>query len=502
MLGRRFALIVVLCLAFVGSISEPSVAAPYSSHAQIYACCTDATAMDSLFREAKESGAAYIRVDFELHGIAPDPNDPELRFWEGPDRIAALSRRYQLPVLAVLLGVSHGETTCPDAPLADQPLCPPKDPARWGRLAGEVAARYAGTVDRFEIWNEPDGAWAFRGTPADYAWMLANAYDSIKARAPAATVVLAGTRDPEAEGNAWLDRVFSTPGAQASKKFDIGSIHLRGPLDAMLAALSARRALWVKWGRQVPTWVTEHGYSADPAYQAGSPPPLGEAVQAANLASSLPALGLAGADQIFVTLRDLGAREFASEGILGGQGSPGDPFRRKPAWQAVLDATRAWPMVLALASRPQPVAFERGFLVSSTKARQTSRIRAASAGRGKRARILAWSRRPLTRFRIDVSGRFAGRGCTGQVQFTYRLSHVRRTVRAAPIDRGCRYRAPVELRLPTTVKLPARLQIDQQFLGNETTRPGRSETLSLRLEPLEQKEKPRRRVVSRPRPAP
>lgn len=498
MLGGRFALTVVLCLACVGACAGPAAAAPYSSHSQIYACCTDAAAMDAMFREAKESGAAYMRVEFEMHGIAPDSNDPQLRFWEGPDRIAELSRRYQLPVLAALLGVSHDQTTCPGAPLADQTVCAPQDPARWGRLAGEVAARYAGTIDRFEIWNEPDGAWAFRGSPEDYAWMLADAYDSIKQQAPAATVVLAGTRDSDAVGNAWLDRVFSTPGAQASTKFDIGSIHLRGPLDGMLADLRARRALWVKWGRVVPTWVTEHGYPSDPAYQAGSAPPLGEAAQAANLARSLPALGLAGADQVFVTLRDLGPREFASEGIVAGQGTAGDPFRRKLAWQTVLDATRAWPMVLALASRPPPVAFQPGFLVSSTKARTASPLRAASARGGKRPRILAWSKRPLTRFRIEVSGRFAGRGCTGRVQFTYRLPRARRTVRAAPIDRGCRYRATLDLRVPTTVKLPARLGIDQQFLGNETTRPGRARSLSLRLKLLKEK-KPRRRAVSRPR---
>lgn len=474
-------------LAFVGGAwAAPAQAAPYSSHSQIYACCTDSAAKDAMFREAKASGAAYIRVDLEMHGIAPDPENPGLRYWKGPDDVAQLSQQYQLPVVGVLLGVSHGETSCPGAPPSDQALCPPKDPDRWGRLAGEVAARYAGLINHFEIWNEPDGPWAFRGQPEDYAWMLSRSYDAIKARAPGAGVVIGGTMYPDARGNAWLERVFTTPGADAAAKFDIGNIHLRGAPEVMLADLRARQALWARWGRQVRTWVTEHGFPSDPAFQPGAPAPLGEPAQAAYLARSLPTLGLAGADQIFITLRDGGGAEFASEGILGGQGPPGASFRRKLAWQTVLDATRAWPYVLALASRPPAIAFQSRFLVSTTKARQASRVRAAATSapgrRGKR-RVLAWTKRPLTRFRVELRGRFAGRGCAGRVQLTYRLPRARRTIRLAAIDRRCHYRVNLDLRVPTSVRLPARLRIDQRFLGSATTKSGRSKTLAVKLTP-------------------
>ena len=64
-----------------------------------------------MFREAKDSGAAYIRVDFELETMFTrgQPTD-----WSGPDEVAALSRRFDLPVLAVLVGVPRENTDCRD----------------------------------------------------------------------------------------------------------------------------------------------------------------------------------------------------------------------------------------------------------------------------------------------------------------------------------------------------------------------------------------------------
>ena len=47
--------------------------------------------------------------------------------------------------------------------------------------AGAIAAHTRGTINYFEILNEPDGAWAFLGTPQQYAAMLRSSYDAIHA---------------------------------------------------------------------------------------------------------------------------------------------------------------------------------------------------------------------------------------------------------------------------------------------------------------------------------
>ena len=42
-------------------------------------------------------------------------------------------------------------------------------PKAYARLLGEIAAHSRGVIDDWEIRNEPDGDWAYRGTAKDYA---------------------------------------------------------------------------------------------------------------------------------------------------------------------------------------------------------------------------------------------------------------------------------------------------------------------------------------------
>lgn len=42
----------------------------------------------------------------------------------------------------------------------------------WGRDAGMIAAHTRVIIDHFEIINEPDGRWAFLGSPQQYARVL------------------------------------------------------------------------------------------------------------------------------------------------------------------------------------------------------------------------------------------------------------------------------------------------------------------------------------------
>lgn len=251
--------------------------------------------------------------------------------WTGVDRLARLSRRHDLPVDAVLLGSPVPAPGCTTGPT----YCPPADPAAWGAQAGAIAARHAGEgLDTFEIWNEPDGP-ALTGTPADYARMLTAAFDGIKARAPSATVVLGGTQRPGEVGTQWLDQAFRTAGTGAAQKFDVGSIHLRGRIATTTGQLRERRALFRRWGRAVPTWVTEHGYAATPQWQGDPAFRGGEREQAAYLERSLPALAAAGSAMTFVTLLDAGPGPYESEGIVQGQGRPGETLSRRPAFTAV-----------------------------------------------------------------------------------------------------------------------------------------------------------------------
>ena len=280
------------------AMATPAHAAPISAHAMVHTCCTPAPMKEQVFSEAKALGSGYIRVDVELSGIftAPDA-EPS---WDGLDEIMELSRRHDLPVLGILLAPPTGA-----------------DPQEFGALAGQVAEHAKGTIDHWEILNEPDADWAWDGTAEEYAQLLSSSYDAIKAAAPDDTVLLGGLARPH--DPSWLERVFATPGADALHKFDVANVHLRGPVDAVVRRYGEFRSWLAAHGFDGPLWVTEHGYAADPAFQVDRAYAGGDAAQAAYLTQTLVGLGEAGAPEVFVTLRDnpeLGP-QYVSEGLVG-----------------------------------------------------------------------------------------------------------------------------------------------------------------------------------------
>ena len=197
MATRLLLLVAAVC---AGATAAPAAAAPISSAAQLFTCCTPEALQARMFSEAEASGAEYVRVDVELHGIfgAADSDPPD---WTHLDRTIALARAHRVKVLGLIRGTPGWLSTCREKPKAS--ICPPRDPARWGELAGEVAAHARGEIDHWEILNEPDARWAFLGSAEDYARMLSAAYGAIKQQAPEAQVVFGGVERP---ARARLDR--------------------------------------------------------------------------------------------------------------------------------------------------------------------------------------------------------------------------------------------------------------------------------------------------------
>jgi hypothetical protein len=320
-----------LLLAVAGlalSMAAPAHAtAPISAHAMVHTCCTPKAEQERIFSEAHDLGADYIRVDVELAGIFGSP-EPD---WGGLDEVIALSKKYGLPVLGILL-------TPRDYTDADE----------FASRSGEIVEHAGTAIDRWEVLNEPDGDWAFAGTAEDYARILSATYDAIKARRPAAKVVLGGLMRPHEPE--WLQRVFDTPGTDALHKFDIANVHLRGPVDAVVRRYGQFRSWLAERGFTGPLWVTEHGYAADPAFQTDPAYRGGDAAQAAYLTQTLVGLGEAGAPQVFVTLHDGGLDgEYATEGLERIDETPGGdyPVTRRESFAAVRRLVDGWDQLMA-----------------------------------------------------------------------------------------------------------------------------------------------------------
>jgi hypothetical protein len=301
--------------------------APISAHAMVHTCCTPAAEQERIFSEAKALGAGYVRVDVELNGIFGGLGT----HWGGLDKVIAMSKKYDLPVLAILL-------TPRDDTDADE----------FASRSGEVVDHAGGAIDYWEVRNEPDGDWAFAGTAEDYARILSATYDAIKMRRPGARVVLGGLMRPHEPE--WLQRVFDTPGADAIHKFDVANVHLRGPVDAVVRRYGEFRSWLAARGFTGPLWVTEHGYAADPAFQSDAAYRGGDAAQAAYLTQTLVGLGEVGAPQVFVTLHDGGLDgEYATEGLERIDETPGGdyPVTRRPSFAALRRLVDGWDQIMA-----------------------------------------------------------------------------------------------------------------------------------------------------------
>ncbi|MEA2363273.1 MAG: polysaccharide biosynthesis protein PslG [Thermoleophilaceae bacterium] len=344
-------LLILIAVVYVGAAASPAAGEPpVSAAAQLFTCCTPEALQERLFAEAEASGAEYVRVDVELHGIFDAAGSRDHPDWSHLDRMVELASRHHVRLLGIIRGTPAWLSDCPKREPPKVTICAPRDPAEWGRLAGEVAAHARGSIDHWEIVNEPDARWAFTGSAEDYARMLRASYDAIKARAPEAQVVFGGVERPRE--HEWIERVLATPGADAVHAFDIAAVHLRlrlrNELRELPEWLTAWRALLARHGFDGPIWVTEHGYPADPAFQwdpayRGTDAASGGAAQAALLRDSIPLLAHAGADQVFVTLRDNLYGEYLSEGLVHiDDAQPGDPAARRPAFDTVRDLALTW----------------------------------------------------------------------------------------------------------------------------------------------------------------
>jgi hypothetical protein len=323
----RVNLLLAVAAAALGMAAPAHADAPVSAHAMVHTCCMPKAEKERVFSEAKALGASYIRVDVEPNGIFSGP----VPHWGALDQVIELSKKYDLPVLAIL--VTPREYTNAD---------------EFGSRSGAIAEHAGDAIDHWEILNEPDGDWAFAGTPEQYARMLSAAHDAIKAHQPGATVLLGGLQRPHEPG--WLERVFATPGADAIHKFDVANVHLRGPVDAVVRRYGVFKSWLADRGFAGPLWVTEHGYSADPAFQSDPAYRDGEAAQGAYLTQTLLGLGEVGAPQVFVTLHDGGLDgEYATEGLERIDTTPGGDYAvaRRPAFAAVRRLVDEWDQLLA-----------------------------------------------------------------------------------------------------------------------------------------------------------
>jgi hypothetical protein len=356
-LAASLAIVPAALAAF--SFVDSASARPVQSHSMVHTCCTPELEQASLIAAAKASGANLVRLDVEVHGIVHWSPYGHWYDFSKLDRVVALARKSRIRILGILSGTPAGMTACPTGtPPEASWKCAPADPDGYARHVVAIM-EYAGKgVHAWEFWNEPDLGYMYIGTPQAYGRALGAIYRRSAGRF---RITSGGVSDIRG-GLPFLRRAIA-----AGARFDIGNIHLRGTGLRRQAKRAAR------FFGDRPLWVTEHGYPSQPDAQA----------QVRHLRNSIRALRGGGADQVFVTLRDIDEfgpdSPFASEGILG-----------KPAWDLIVGMNRR-------AHRPgsrrrRALGAFRTWLRSDTGARQRQ---AGHSSRGGLVRPLPQRPRPV-----------------------------------------------------------------------------------------------------------
>jgi hypothetical protein len=161
-----------------------------------------------------------------------------------------------------------------------------------------VVSHYRKTITYWQVWNEPDLRIFWHPNPiaGDYANLLRQSYDAIKAINPQAKVIIGGPSDADPHAVRFVQRVN-----QAGGKFDGVAIQPYTPIPGvtLLSQIHQLQAF------HKPVWITEMGWAG----QNGCPVCGGAQFQARRMATLYLVSALAGVKHLFwYDFRDDGVR--------------------------------------------------------------------------------------------------------------------------------------------------------------------------------------------------
>lgn len=259
---------------------------------------------------AAQLGVGWTRVRFQWNVIQPDDagqwNDAEL------DKIVTAESAAGREVLGLV--VNTPPWALKDGAVAGVPAgmeLPADDPNNvWASFIRRLATQYAGRVNRWIIWNEPD-IWdssypgqTWGGLVGDFVQFQRIAYTVIKAANPEAVVHLSGFTywwDAQAGRTPFfrrfLEELTADPNAAGNKYyFDVASVHLYFRTDTVYNLTAWHHETMRTFGFDKPVWLVETNAAPafDPAWPVADPAFRITLEEQAAFVIQVFAMGLAG----------------------------------------------------------------------------------------------------------------------------------------------------------------------------------------------------------------
>jgi hypothetical protein len=212
----------------------------------------------------KDVGSRWVRLNVEWGSTETSNNTYDSWMLSHYDRAVNVARAAGQRVLML---VSQSPAW---ASGSSDKQAPPQNPADYADFVRFLAARWAGKVEAWEIWNEPNLSrfWPTGPSPAKYTELLKAAYPAIKQGDANAKVVFAG---PSTNDYDFIEGAYA---AGAKGYFDVMATHpysckspeavwqSNGRISqfAYLGYREIRKAMLAR-GDDKPIWFTEMGWS-------------------------------------------------------------------------------------------------------------------------------------------------------------------------------------------------------------------------------------------------
>jgi hypothetical protein len=215
---------------------------------------------------AAELGAGWTRITFEWSRIQPNSPD-EWNVVPVSDEQLAQELAAGRQVVGLLVTTPGWATDVGLGPGVPKGLyLSPDDPGNlWATFVRTIVSRYAGRVDHWIIWNEPeipptspDLTWG--GSLQDFVQLLRVAYTVVKQTNPNAVVHLAGIthwHNPDWFGQ-FLDALTASPDAAANDYyFDAATLNLYLEPEKIYDIVVHYAEMMRGKGLRKPIWITE-----------------------------------------------------------------------------------------------------------------------------------------------------------------------------------------------------------------------------------------------------
>ena len=221
-------------------------------------------------------GAGWTRVTFRWNEI--QPNGPgEWHTVPISDEALARELAQGRQVVGLLVTTPGWATDLDIGPGVPRGLHLPTDHPEnlWATFVRTIVARYAGRIDHWIIWNEPDipetQHMSWGGSTEDFVRLLQVGYTVAKETNPGAVVHLAAVThwwDEDWFGR-FLDKLMADPAAAANNYyFDVATLHIYFQPETVYQIAAHYRDMM--WGRGIrkPIWIAETNAapSQDPAW--------------------------------------------------------------------------------------------------------------------------------------------------------------------------------------------------------------------------------------------